>query len=65
MSRYELDLDDETRLALRRLADADDRTAAGVIRHLIKATAQNRGLWTPSRPRLVVSDASETTPKDR
>lgn len=58
MSRYELDLDDETRTALRRLAVADDRSAAGVIRHLVKREAVSRGLWTPSAPRLVNSQAT-------
>jgi hypothetical protein len=59
MSRYELDLDDDVRTALRRLSVADERTSAGVIRYLIKQEATRRGLWTPSQPRLVPSSIPE------
>lgn len=57
MPRYELELDEDTRVALRRLAVATERSAAGVIRHLIRSEAARKGVWTPEQPRLVRDNA--------
>ena len=51
--RYQVRLDEETLLALRRLADADDRSMAAQLRSMIKAEAAKRGVWTPRRPQAV------------
>ena len=51
--RYSLRLDEETLLALRRLADAEDRSMAAQVRQLVRAEASKRGLWTPRPPTLV------------
>lgn len=48
--RYSLRLDDETLIALRRLAHADDRSMAAQVRILIRREAAQRGLWTPAKP---------------
>lgn len=61
MSRYELHLDEDIRLALRRLAAADQRSAAGTIRYLITSEAARRGLWTPSKPQLVPAKDRKAT----
>ena len=55
--RLTLRIDEDTMLALQRLADAEDRTKAAQLRILIRAEAQKRGLWTPSRPRAVATTA--------
>lgn len=47
-------MDHETRLALARLANADERTGAAEIRWLIREAAIKRGLWTP-KPLMAVS----------
>lgn len=60
MSRYELELDDDTRKALHRLSVADQRSAAGTIRYLIRKTAESRGLWTPQQPKAVVRPAKSS-----
>jgi len=44
--RYQVRLDDETALALRRLADSEERSMAAQLRHMIKIEAAKRGLWT-------------------
>ena len=47
--RYQVRLDEETLIALRRLADADERSMAAQLRYMIKSDASKRGLWT-ARP---------------
>jgi predicted transcriptional regulator len=61
--RYEVYLDDEVMVALRRLAQADDRTAAGMTRHLIRAEAVRRGLWAPAKPRAATESSRSTSGK--
>jgi hypothetical protein len=46
--RFQLRLDEETRIALSRLALAEERSASAQLRHMIRTEAQKRGLWTPS-----------------
>ena len=53
MPRFDLQLDEDTLQALRRLALADDRSAAATLRHMVREKAMARGLWTPSRPTAV------------
>lgn len=53
MPRFDLQLDEDTLQALRRLALADDRSAAATLRHMVRKEAMTRGLWTPSRPTAV------------
>ncbi len=60
-ARFELQLDEETRCALQRLSQADSRSNAGTIRHLIRGEAQRRGLWNPSRPQVVSSSKKAST----
>lgn len=48
-------LDDDTRLALQRLANAEDRSMASMLRILVRKAAAERGLWRPTRPSLVDS----------
>ena len=48
--RYQVRLDDETLVALRRRAQQEERTMAAQLRIMIRREAQARGLWTPSRP---------------
>ncbi len=52
--RYQVRLDEETLIALRRLADSDERSMAAQLRHMIKIEAAKRGLWT-ARPLKAVS----------
>lgn len=51
--RFQFELDTETRLALIRLSEADERTCAAQLRYMIRTEAAKRGLWTPKRPELV------------
>jgi len=51
--RFQLRLDEDTRVALARLALADERSASAQLRHMIRQEAQKRGLWTPSAPQAV------------
>ena len=53
--RYNLRLDEETLTALRRLANADDRSMAAQLRHMIRLEAAQRGLWTPAPPKAVTA----------
>lgn len=53
--RYNLRLDEETLTALRRLANADDRSMAAQLRHMIRLEAAQRGLWTPGPPKAVAA----------
>ena len=48
--RYQIRLDEDTQVALRRLACAEERTMAAQLRIMIRREAQTRGLWTPARP---------------
>ena len=50
---YQLRLDAETRVALSRLANADERTAAAQVRWMIRTEAIKRGLWSPTPLRAV------------
>lgn len=40
-------LDPETRVALERLAQADERSLAAQIRHMVRTEALRRGMWHP------------------
>lgn len=51
--RYTLRLDEDTLIALRRIADAEERTMAAQIRLMVRTEAAKRGLWTPRRPTAV------------
>jgi hypothetical protein len=51
--RFQLRLDEDTRVALARLALADERSASAQLRHMIRQEAQKRGLWVPSAPQAV------------
>ena len=54
MARYTFSLDEQTALALRRLAMYEERTQAAQLRILIRREAQSKGVWTPQqRPRVV------------
>lgn len=44
-------VDSDTRNALRRLAEADVRSASSEVRTLIRAEAVRRGVWSPERKR--------------
>lgn len=57
MARFELEMDESTRLALQRLANVNDRSMAATIRVLIRKEAINSGVWTPLQvaPKLVQS----------
>jgi hypothetical protein len=46
--RFSLSLDEETTVALRRLAGADERSMAAQLRYMIREAAMRRGLWEPS-----------------
>lgn len=48
-----LRLDDETTLALQRLAAYEGRSGNAQIKILIREAAAAKGLWTPVRPALV------------
>lgn len=48
-------LDEDTAIALRRLADSEDRSQAAQLRVMIRSEAQKRGLWTPRRPSVVAT----------
>jgi hypothetical protein len=45
---FTLRLDEDTTVALRRLAHAEERSMAAQLRIMIRKSAQERGLWTPS-----------------
>ena len=62
MARYELDLPDDIRAALGRLAQADDRTLAGTVRHLIRDAAVKKGLWQPGKPQVAPRKIPGTNP---
>ena len=51
--RFTLRLDDETTVALRRLATLNERSMAAQLRLMIRAEAAKAGVWTPSAPSLV------------
>ena len=61
MPRYEVTLDEDVMAALERLSQADDRSKPGMLRHLIRAEAVKRGLWTPSKPRAAPELHRKTT----
>jgi len=51
--RYQIRLDEDTQVALRRLACAEERTMAAQLRIMIRREPQTTGLWTPARPLVV------------
>jgi hypothetical protein len=58
MTRYTFSLDEQTALALRRLAMYEERTQAAQLRILIRREAQSKGVWTPQRRPRVVNASS-------
>lgn len=46
--RFTFDVDEDTVLALRRLADADSRSMAAQVRWMIRDSAMRRGIWQPN-----------------
>ncbi|MFN2199968.1 MAG: hypothetical protein ACK2UO_02120 [Caldilineaceae bacterium] len=58
MARYTFSLDEQTALALRRLALHEERTQASQLRILIRREAQAKGVWTPQQRPHVITKAS-------
>lgn len=50
--RFSVKFDQDTLLALRRLADANERTMAAQLRYMVRHEAASKGLWLPGPPTL-------------
>ena len=59
MARYTFSLDEQTALALRRLALHEERTQASQLRILIRREAQAKGVWTLQQRPHVVTKTSQ------
>lgn len=55
--RFTLRLDEETTVALRRLATLNERSMAAQLRLMVRTEATKAGVWTPVAPRAVKSSA--------
>lgn len=58
--KFQFRLGPDERQALRRLAEAESRTMAGQLSHMIRMEAGKKGLWQPSRPSIVPNKSSNS-----